>query len=193
MNQGKYVFAQVASFLPARIFDRCVAEFSGNKWTKHFTCYHQMLCMMFGQLSGRESLRDISITLSAHRAKSYHLGLGKNVSRSNLARANEGRDFRIYETFAYELISIAKTRIQGDFEFSKKIEGNVYAFDSTTIDLCLSVFWWAPFRKAKAAIKIHTLMDVRRSIPVFLSDFSSCMRRMLSLLPGQKKIWCSEE
>ena len=123
---------------------------------------------MFGQLSGRESLRDISITLSAHRAKSYHLGLGKNVSRSNLARANEGRDFRIYETFAYELISIAKTRIQGDFEFSKKIEGNVYAFDSTTIDLCLSVFWWAPFRKAKAAIKIHTLMDVRRSIPVFM-------------------------
>jgi hypothetical protein len=168
MNQGKYVFAQLTSYLPARLFDRCVATYSGNKWAKHFSCYHQFLCMMFGQLSGRDSLRDLLVTLTAHRAKYYHLGLGKNVSRTNLARANERRDYQIYEQFAYELIALAGARITGQLEISTTIDGNVYAFDSTTVDLCLSVFWWASFRKTKAAIKIHTLLDVRTSIPVFL-------------------------
>jgi hypothetical protein len=168
MNQGKYVFAQLTSYLPARVFDRCVMKFTGNKWAKHFTCYHQMMCMMFGQLSGRDSLRDLLVTLSAHSGKYYHLGLGRKVSRSTLADANETRDYRIYESFAYELIALARSRIQGEVELSTTISGHIYAFDSTTVDLCLNVFWWASFRKTKAAIKIHTLLDVRTSIPVFI-------------------------
>ena len=108
MNQGKYVFSQVTNFLPARIFDKCVAQHDGNKWVKHFTCWNQMLCMIFGQLSNRESLRDLLVTVSAHSNKFYHLGFGKNVSRSNLANANEKRDYRIYEAFAYEMIAIGQ-------------------------------------------------------------------------------------
>ncbi len=168
MNQGKYVFAQLTIFLPARVFDRCVAKYSGNKWVKHFSCWNQMMCMMFGQLSGRESLRDLLITISAHTGKYYHLGFGKNVSRSNLASANELRDCQIYETFAYEMIAFARRTIKGDEDFSLNVPGNVYAFDSTTIDLCLNVFWWATFRTAKGAIKIHTLLDVKTSIPTFI-------------------------
>lgn len=168
MNQGKYVFAQVACFLPLRVFDRCVAQFDGNKWTKHFTCWNQMMCMMFGQLSGRDSLRDLLVTISAHPNKYYHLGLGKNVSRSNLANANEQRDYRIYEAFAYEMIALARRCTITETDFALAINGNVYAFDSTTIDLCLNVFWWASFRKAKGGIKLHTLYDVKTSIPTFV-------------------------
>ena len=168
MNQGKYLFAQIITFIPARIFDRCVKCFDGNKWTKHFSCWNQMMCMMFGQLSGRESLRDLLLTIDAHSSKYYHLGLGKNVSRSNLARANELRDCQIYETFAYELIAMARRCIIKEPEFNLDVPGNVYAFDSTTIDLCLNVFWWATFRTTKAAIKIHTLLDVKTAIPAFV-------------------------
>jgi len=124
--------------------------------------------MMFGQLSGRDSLRDLLISISAHRSKFYHLGFGKNVSRSNLATANEIRDYRIFEEFAYELIAEARSCCQKDADFSLSIENPVYASDSTMIDLCLSVFWWAEFRKAKAAVKIHTLYDIRTSIPCFI-------------------------
>lgn len=168
MNQGKYVFAQVATFLPARIFDRCVLEFEGNKYVKHFSCWNQLMCMMFGQLSGRESLRDLLITIGAHSSKYYHLGFGKNVSRSNLASANELRNWQIYEAFAYEMIGIAKQSIIGNEDFGVPVLGNVYAFDSTTVDLCLNVFWWATFRTTKAAIKIHTLFDVKTAIPAFI-------------------------
>jgi hypothetical protein len=168
MNHGKYVFAQIVTFLPARIFDRCTVQFNGNKWTKHFSCWNQLMCMMFGQLSGRESLRDLLITLGAHSTKYYHLGLGKNVSRSNLASANEQRDYQIYETFAYEMIAIARRCVIKETEFTLAICGNVYAFDSTTIDLCLNVFWWATFRTTKGAIKIHTLFDVKTAIPSFI-------------------------
>lgn len=168
MNYGKYVFAQVITFLPARIFDRCVEKFDGDKWVKHFSCWNQMMCMMFGQLCGRESLRDLLVTIEAHSSKYYHLGFGKNVSRSNLASANEVRNCQIYETFAYQMIGIAKKCVIGDSDFSLNIPGNVYAFDSTTIDLCLNVFWWATFRSAKAAIKIHTLLDVKTAIPTFI-------------------------
>jgi len=162
MNNGKYVFAQIASFLPSRIFDKCVLKYEGNKWIKHFSCWNQFMCMMFGQLSGRESLRDLLITVSAHSNKYYHLGFGKNVSRTNLAIANEQRNYCIYESFAFEMIAIARSCV------TDEITGNVYAFDSTTIDLCLNVFWWAGFRKAKGAIKIHTLYDVKTSIPAFV-------------------------
>ncbi len=168
MNQGKYVFAQVVTFLPTRIFDRCSAQFDGDKWTKHFSCWNQMMCMMFGQLSGRESLRDLLVTISAHPNKYYHLGFGKNVSRTNLARANEQRDYKIYEAFAYEMIAIARECVIKETDFILAIAGNVYAFDSTTIDLCLNVFWWANFRKAKGAIKVHTLFDIKTSIPTFI-------------------------
>ena len=126
------------------------------------------MCMMFGQLSSRESLRDLLITVSAHSNKYYHLGFGKNVFRTNLAIANEQRDCCIYESFAYEMIAVARGCIIDETDFTLLITGNVYAFDSTTIDLCLNVFWWANFRKAKGAIKIHTLYDVKTSIPAFV-------------------------
>lgn len=168
MNQGQYVFTQVSSFLPARIFDRFVEEYEGNKWIKHFTCWNQLMCMMFGQLSGRESLRDLLVTISAHSNKYYHLGFGRNVSRSNLANANEQRDYRIYEAFAYQLIAQARSCITQESDFRLALQGNVYAFDSTTIDLCLNVFWWATFRSTKGAVKLHTLYDVKTSIPAFV-------------------------
>lgn len=168
MNQGKYVFAQVVCFLPARVFDRCVKQYKGNKWIKHFGCWNQMMCMMFGQLSGRDSLRDLLVTIGAHPNKYYHLGFGKNVSRSNLANANEQRDYRIYESFAYEMIAIARNCIITEPDFTVDITGNVYAFDSTTIDLCLNVFWWATFRSAKGAVKLHTLYDIKTAIPSFV-------------------------
>lgn len=168
MNQGKFVFSQVVSFLPARIFDRCVRLYQGDKWVKHFTCWHQLLCMMFGQLSNRDSLRDLLVCIGAHQPKHYHLGFGKRVSRSNLAEANEKRDYRIFELFAYEMIAEARKCCIPDSDFNLSIQGNVYAFDTTVIDLCLNVFWWATFRKAKAAVKLHTLLDVKTSIPVFV-------------------------
>jgi hypothetical protein len=168
MHEGKYVFAQLIQFLPARVFDRCVSQYEGNKGVRHFSCWNQMLCMMFGQLAGRESLRDLLITLQAHKSKYYHLGLGKNISRSNLSEVNENRDYRIYETFAYELIAMARKRLIAETDFSVPIQENVYAFDSTTIDLCLNIFWWATFKRAKAAIKLHTLYDVKTAIPVFV-------------------------
>ncbi len=168
MFQGKYVFAQLSWFIPARIFDKCVMHHQGNKWVKHFTCWNQMMCMMFGQLAGRESLRDLIVTIEAHPKKYYHLGFGKNVTRSNLANANEHRDYRIYESFAYEMISIAKKSIVDDVDFTLPIKTNVYAFDSTTIDLCLNVFWWATFRRAKGAVKLHTLYDIKTAVPSFI-------------------------
>ena len=168
MNQGKYVFSQIVTFLSPHTFDRCVNSFQGDKWVKHFTCWNQMMCMMFGQLSNRDSLRDLLVCLTAHKTKHYHLGFGKNISRSNLAEANEKRNCLIFEMYAYELIAEAQKVCISNVDFDKSITGNVYAFDSSTIDLCLNVFWWATFRRAKAAIKLHTLLDVRTAIPVFI-------------------------
>lgn len=165
MNTGKYVFAQLTEFLPQRIFDGIVEKYSGNKYVRYFTCWNQMLCMVFGQLTNRDSLRDLIIALEAHQSKTYHLGLGKNVTRSNLSKANENRNSKIFEEFAYHLIGIAQEKHAGvDFA----IKGKIYAFDSSTIDLCLNIFWWAKFRKAKAGIKLHTLYDVVTHIPAFV-------------------------
>ncbi|MEA4841129.1 MAG: IS4 family transposase [Petrimonas sp.] len=165
MNQGKYVFAQLTEFLPRRVFDGMVEKYQGNKYVKHFTCWNQLLAMIFGQLSNRDSLRDLIVSLDAHSQKSYHLGFGKSVTRSNLAKANESRDYRVFEELAYYLIDIARKKLSNDdFE----VKGRVYAFDSTTIDLCLSVFWWAKFRKTKGGIKIHTLYDITTQIPAFV-------------------------
>jgi len=165
MNQGKYVFAQITEFLPRRTFDRFVKKYDGNKYVKHFTCWNQLLCMIFGQLTNRDSLRDLIVAINAHHGKSYHLGFGKNITLSNLSKANLNRDSRIFEEFAYYLIGIArKYRTNKDFQ----IKGQVYAFDSSTIDLCLSVFWWAKFRKHKGGIKLHTLFDINTQIPAFI-------------------------
>lgn len=165
MNQGKYVFAQLTEFLPQRVFDRIVAKHKGNKYVRHFTCWNQLLCMVFGQISGRESLRDLLVVIKVHQNKSYHLGFGKNVSLSNLSKANEKRIYLIFEEFANHLITMARQKSKNiDFE----IQGKIYAFDSTTIDLCLSVFWWAHFRKTKAGIKLHTLFDITTQIPAFI-------------------------
>mgnify|MGYP000615822627 CR=1 FL=1 len=165
MNQGKFVFSQLTVFLPRRVFDGSVQKYNGNRYVKHFTCWNQLLCMTFGQLANRDSLRDLVTALEAHSKKSYHLGLGKGVTRSNLAKANEKRDHRIFEDFAYQLISLAS---EMGSEKTQEAERKTYAFDSSTIDLCLSVFWWAGFRKNKGGIKLHTLFDINTQIPVFV-------------------------
>lgn len=167
MNNGKYVFAQITEFLPRRQFDTIVNKFNGNHYIKHFTCWNHMLCMMFGQLGNRESLSDLVLCIDAHKPKAYHLGLGINISKNNLAKANENRDWRIYAEYAYLLIAQARQECISD-DFKLALQGNVYAFDSSVIDLCLNIFWWAKFRKAKGAIKLHTLFDVKTSIPCFI-------------------------
>lgn len=165
MNKGKYVYAQIVEFLPQWMFDNIVNKYDGKRYVKHFTCWNQLLVMIFGQLTTRDSLRDLIVAIDAHNKKSYHLGFGKSVTRSNLSKANEKRDCRIFEEFAYYLIDVARQkRSNNDFE----IKGKVYAFDSTTIDLCLSVFWWAKFRKHKGGIKVHTLLDITTQIPAFV-------------------------
>lgn len=164
MFQDKYVFSQLIFFLNRSKFNRIVAKYDGDKYVKHFTCWNQLLALMFGQLSNRESLRDLIVALEAHHSKCYHLGMGKNVSKSSLARANQDRDYHIFEEYAYSLVSEAKQKRATNIF---KLDGDVYAFDSTTIDLCLSVFWWAKFRKKKGGIKVHTLYDVETQIPTF--------------------------
>lgn len=167
MNQGKYVFAQLTEFLPRRKFDRIVKKYNGNKYTKGLSCWNQMLIMIFGQLTSRESMRDLMLSLEPQRSKFYHLGFGNTISRRNLGNANDKRDYRIFEEFAYILIDKArKTCYNQDFEI--KVDGNVYALDSSTVDLCMNIFWWAKFRSTKSGIKLHTLFDVKSSIPSFL-------------------------
>lgn len=166
MNQGKYIFTQLTDFLPRRVFHRLVEKYNGNKYVKSFTCWNQMLCMVFGQLTSRDSMQDLMMSLEAHKPKYYHLGFGSSISKRNLGIANERRNCKIFEEFAYVLIDEArKSCYKRDFEI--EVEGEVYALDSTTIDLCLSVFWWAEFRKHKGGIKLHTLFDVKTSIPSF--------------------------
>lgn len=165
MNQGKYVFAQVTEFLPKRVFDGIVVRYSGDKHVRFFSCWNQMLCMIFGQLTNRDSLRDLIVAIDAHSKKSYHLGFGKSVTRSNLSKSNENRNSKIFEEFAYYLIDLARNKLKNE---NFEIKGKVYAFDSSTIDLCLNVFWWAKFRKAKGGIKLHTLYDITTQIPAFI-------------------------
>ena len=171
MNQGKLVFAQIVDHLPLTTFRRCVARYGGEHKVKHFSCLDQYLCMAFAQLTWRESLRDIEACLRAHSTKLYHLGIRGNVARNTLANANATRDWRIYCDFAQHLIGIAR-RLYAEEPLGIELKDTVYALDSTTIDLCLSVFSWAPFRSTKAAVKLHTLLDLRGSIPsfIFISD-----------------------
>lgn len=166
MNNRKYVFSQLLDFLDRNDFNYLVRKYGGDKYVKQFTCYNQLAVLMFGQLSNRESLRDLVLATQAHASKAYHLGFGKYASKSTLADANNKRDYRIFEEFAYKVIAEART-CRADDIF--KLGGNVYAFDSTTIELCLEAFKWALYRKnqGKGGIKVHTLYDIETSIPTF--------------------------
>jgi hypothetical protein len=164
MNEGRTVFSQLCGHLPGSSFRRCVARYGADRYAKSFSCWDQFLCMAFAQVTHRESLRDIEATLRALPGRTYHLGLRGRVSRSTLADANEHRDWRTYADFAQVLIGIAR-RLYGEDVLASELEETVYALDSTTIDLCLSLFPWAPFQKSKAALKLHTLLDLRGNIP----------------------------
>ena len=167
MHQGHYVFAQLMQHLPLTTFRRCVARYDGERRVKRFSCLDQYLCLAFAQLTWRESLRDIEACLRAQSSKLYHLGFRSTIARNTLANANAVRDWRIYADFAQHLIGIAR-RLYADEPLAIELNDTVYALDSTTIDLCLSVFPWAPFRSTKAAVKMHTLLDLRGNIPTFI-------------------------
>jgi hypothetical protein len=164
MNSGKSIFAQLMDFLPSKAFQRCVKRYQGDYKLKTFSCWDQFLCMTFAQLTYRESLRDIEACLRAQHTKLYHLGIRGQVSRNTLAHANSVRDWRIYADFAQVLITRARM-LYADDSFGVELAQTVYALDATTIDLCLALFPWAKFRKHKGAVKLHTLLDLRGSIP----------------------------
>jgi len=161
------IFSQLMDFLPKQEFDKCIRKYQGNYRIRSFSCWDQFLCMAFAQITYRESLRDIESCLHSMQSKLYHMGIRGNVSRSTLADANEKRDWRIYADFALTLIDMARKLYQDD-DFGLELDETVYALDSTTIDLCLSMFPWARFRKKKGAIKLHTLFDLRGNIPSFI-------------------------
>ena len=167
MNLGKTLFAQLMDFLPWKTFHRIVDRHDGDRYVKSMTCAEQFRVMAFAQLTYRESLRDIEVCLSAQSAKLYHMGFRQEIKRSTLADANEARDWRVHAAFAEHLIAQARKLYLGD-SLGFELENTAYALDSTTIDLCLSVFPWAPFRTTKAAVKMHTLLDLRGNIPTFI-------------------------
>jgi hypothetical protein len=167
MNTGKTIFSQLMDFLPIYEFRQCVNRYQGHYKVKTFSCWDQFLCMAFAQLTYRESLRDIQACLRGARQKLYHMGIRGKVSRNTLAHANQVRDWRIYADFAQVLIGKART-LYANEDFGIELEHAVYAFDATTIDLCLSLFPWAKFRQRKGAIKLHTLLDLRGSIPTMV-------------------------
>ena len=165
MNKDKYVFAQLLEYLDYDKFRHLVDKYDGNRYVKHLTCWNQLLALMFGQLGNRESLRDVIVALEAHRSKCFHLGLGrKPIAKTTLATANQNRDYRIFEEFAFYMMAQAREKRSADIF---KLGGQVYAFDSTTIPLCLSVFWWAKFRKKKGGVKAHVLYDLEAQVPAF--------------------------
>ena len=186
MYVGKLIFAQVMEFAPWHTFRRLVAKYGGDFNVRSFRCLDQFFCMAFAQLTYRESLRDIEACLGAQPAKLYHLGLRGNVTRSNLADANESRDWRIYCDFAHALIRIARRLYAGD-PLAVELDNTIYALDSTTIDLCLTMFPWAAFRETKAAVKLHTLLDLRGAIPtfIFISDGKLHDVNVLDILPTE--------
>jgi len=167
MNTGQIVFSQVTDYLPMHSFRSCVKRYQGNRKIKSFTCHDQYMCMAFAQMTFRESLRDIEACLKAQEKKLYHMGIQGTVARNTLANANKVRDWRIYAEFAQSLIKTARQLYRGD-ELDLELDNTVYALDSSTIDLCLNIFPWAEFRATKAAIKLHTLLDLRGNIPAFI-------------------------
>jgi hypothetical protein len=168
------VFAQLMEFAPFHVFKYCVKRYGGDYNNKGLTCWKQFLCMAFGQLTHRESLSDTALCLKLQKDKLYHLGIGRPFNKSTLSRANESRDWQIFRDFALKLIDQARELCKDDNLLDLKLKGKVYALDATTIDLCLDVFWWAKFRSTKAAIKLHTLLDLKTAIPeyIFITDGS---------------------
>ena len=185
MNKGKTLLAQVLEFIPKYEFDKLVDKYKGNYKAQEFSCWEQYICMSFAQLTGRESLRDIETCLHTVSNKLYHCGIKSKVAKSTLAYWNETRDWRIYAELAQLLIATARPLYKGDNDFLKDLDASVYAFDSTTIDLCLTLFPWAKFRKTKAAIKAHTLLDLQGNIPawLFITDGSVHDVNALDVLP----------
>ena len=165
MFKDKFVFSQLIAFLDRNHFNYLARKYDGDKYVKHLTCWNQLLALMFGQLSNRESLRDLIVALEAHQSKCFHLGLGrKPIAKTTLATANQNRDYRIFEEFVFYMMEQARRNRAADIF---KLGGKVYAFDSTTIPLCLSVFWWAKFRKKKGGVKVHVLYDLEVQVPAF--------------------------
>lgn len=165
MNKDKYVFSQLTSNLDRSRFNDIVRKYQGDKYVKHFTCWNQLLALMFGQLSNRESLRDVVVALEAHQSKRYHLGMGREpIAKTTFATANQNRDYRIFEEFAFFMMEEARSKRADDIF---KLKGHVYAFDSTTIPLSLSVFFWAKFRKKKGGVKVHFLYDLEAQVPAY--------------------------
>ena len=180
MNAGKFLFAQLMAFLPKRNFDQCVHKYRGNYRVRKFSCYDQFLCMAFAQLTFRSSLRDIETCLNSLKPKLYHVGIRATIARNTLAKANQTRNWRIYFDFAALLIAHARKLYAGE-PLAVDLKQTIYAFDSTTIDLCLKLFPWARFRKRKAAIKLHTLIDLRGNIPCFVHLSSGKMHDVNAL------------
>jgi len=185
MNQGKYVFAQLMAFVSHNDFNKCVTKYSGDYKIKDFSCWNQFLCMAFGQLTHRESLSDTITCLKINSAKLYHLGICKAVAKSTLSIANEKRDWRIYQDFALKLIDEARQLYGSENQLELDIKQDVFALDATVIDLCLNLFRWAQFRRKKAAVKIHTLLDLKNSIPeiIFITGGSVHDVNILDLIP----------
>ena len=188
MNSGKTVFAQVLEHVPRYEFDKAVKRYRGHYRLHRFSCYDQFLCLAFAQLTYRESLRDIETCLNSQHDKLYHIGFRGAVSRSTLADANERRDYRIFQDFGYHLIQLAQRLYQSE-ELAIQLKEALYALDSTTIDLCLALFPWATFRKTKAAIKIHTLLNLRGTIPTFINLTPATVHdvQVLDILPLPKE------
>lgn len=190
MNQGRYVFSQICDFLPRDQFEWFVKKYDGNKYVKSFSCWNHLLVMIFGQLTIRESLRDLICSLNAHKSKFHHLGFGKSVTRSNLSKANEVRDVRIFEDMANLMIKTARskrfgTNYAGIDDF---LDGNVYAFDSSTISLCLNTFWWSRLHHDKGGVKLHTLYDVKTDVPAFVIITNADIHdsKVMSQIPYEK-------
>jgi hypothetical protein len=168
MNQGTYLFSQLISIISPTSFKTCVKRYNGDYKTKHFNCWRQYLCMVFGQLTHRESLSDTILCLKANANKLYHLGIGEAIAKSTLSTANEKRDWRIFADFAWILINEAKQLYAGEKDLELSIDNPVFAIDASTIDMCLSLFQWANFRSTKAGIKLHVQLDLRSAIPEFI-------------------------
>ena len=186
MHQGRYVFTQLVDFLPRKHFEWLVTKYEGNKYVKSFSCWNHLLVLLFGQLSNREGLRDLIVTLTPFKFAFHHLGFGKSVTRSNLSKANEVREVRIFQEFADRMVAIARQRRDGVKDFF--ISNKVYAFDSSTISLCLSVYWWTKLHHGKGGVKLHELYDVKADIPAFsvITDASLHDSKVMDQIPYEK-------
>ena len=190
MNQGRYVFSQLCDFLPTDHFKWLVKKYDGNKYVKSFTCWNHLLVLLYGQLSNREGLRDLIVSITPFKSAFHHLGFGKNVSRSNLSKANEIREVKIFQEFADKMVSIAREKRGAVKDFF--ISNNVYAFDSSTISLCLSVYWWTKLHHGKGGVKLHELYDVKTDIPSFsvITDASVHDSQVMELIPYERGSFC---